>query len=181
LFQPWQLHLLAGWINILRALLEWIIGSRIVEAAAFQGQLAQGYSTPVEDVSTALLRFESGAHGVVDNCFNVPDAAAPNALEIYPAGSVLARGTAGQCPGGTMVGVIDPQDAYDAAQRRDDPPGRREYSLKEKGIYGQMVQSFGDTILEGGSPAVTAEDGLHSMALVQAIYRSAQQRCAVRV
>jgi predicted dehydrogenase len=71
-------------------------GGRIVEVCGLQDQITHQYPTKIEDMSTVILRFSNGAHGIVDNYFNVPDAASLNRLEIYGTrGSILAEGTIG--------------------------------------------------------------------------------------
>ena len=84
-------------------LLEWITDAKIVEVTGFTDLLVHAYPTPVEDSSTVLGKFSNGAHGIVDNYFNIPDAVAQNALEIFGTkGSIIAKGTIGQDPTGNM-------------------------------------------------------------------------------
>jgi len=72
-------------------LLEMLMG-KVIEVFCYKDHLVQSY--PVEDTSVVLLKFESGALGIVDNHFNIPDASSENRLEIYGSkGSILARGT----------------------------------------------------------------------------------------
>jgi hypothetical protein len=62
-----------------------------------------------------LVRFRARAHGIIDNYFNIPDACSPNALELYGTeGSILARRTIGQEPGGEMSSILQSQRAHDA-------------------------------------------------------------------
>lgn len=164
-------------------LLEWIMNSRIVEVAAFEDQLVQAYATRVEDSSTVLVRFANGAHGVVDNYFNIPDAAAQNALELYGTkGSLIARGSIGQDPSGIMSSTLQAQETgYDANQVRDTQPTRTEYKLEGVGIYGQMITLFSECVLNDKHPPVGFDDGRHSVQLVDAIYRSARERRFIKV
>ncbi len=163
-------------------LLEWIMGSRVTEVVAFQDQLVQKYPTPVEDTSTVLLRFRNGAHGVVDNFFNVPDAASPNALELYgSSGSMQARGTIGQSPGGTLRVIRERQADYEAAQVRENAREEEEIRLESTGIYAAMIQSFVASILDDTPTPIGLDDGRHSVELADAVYRSARGHRIVKL
>jgi predicted dehydrogenase len=164
-------------------LLEWISGSNITEIAAFQDLLTHAYPTRIEDTSTVLLRFSNGAHGIVDNYFNVPDAAAQNTLEIYGTkGAIVAHGTIGQDPTGTMFSILQPQETgYDPNQLRDGEVARQEYRLEGIGLYGQMIEAFSRCITEDIAPSIGLKDGRHSVAVTLAAYKAARERRAVRV
>lgn len=164
-------------------LLEWIQGSQIVEVAGFQDLRTHAYRTRIEDTSTIVVRFANGAHGIVDNYFNLPDAAAQNALELHGTmGSLLATGTIGQDPTGKMSTILQPQETgYDPSQVRDVSVVREEYHLEGVGLYGQMVSMFADCILENKTPPITLEDGRHSVRVVQTIYQAVQQRRVLSV
>ena len=163
-------------------LLEWIMGVRIVEVCGFQDQITHQYATNIEDTSTVLVRFGNGAHGIVDNCFNVPDAASLNRLELYGTrGAILAEGTVGQDPTGKMSSTIEPQTKYRASQVRNIPANRHEYDFKGIGLYVQMIDLFSECILNDQEPPVTLEDGRHSVALIKAIYQSVVEGKLARV
>jgi predicted dehydrogenase len=164
-------------------LLEWIMDSPIMAVTGFTDLLVHQYATPIEDTSTILVRFRNGAHGIIDNYFNVPDAAAQNALELFGTrGSIIARGTIGQDPTGHMFSILQPQETgYDASQVRDAPPNRQEYRLQGIGIYGQMITLFTDCILQNRQPSASLADGRHSVQLVNAIYQAARERRVVEV
>jgi predicted dehydrogenase len=164
-------------------LLEWIFSSRISEVFAFQDRLVHPYD--VEDTSTAVLRFENGAHGIVDNYFNVPDAAAKNFLEIYgTGGSVLANGTIGQDPTGNVTSNLVPQGlGYSANQVRDANAGVKSetYNFQGQAMYGTMVKLFSQAIEEGGQPPVGADVGYHNLAVLMAIYQAARSGKPVKI
>ena len=113
-------------------LLEWIMDSDIVEVTGFQDLLVHKYPTKIEDTSTIVVRFRNGAHGIIDNYFNMPDAAAQNALELFGTkGSIIARGTIGQDPTGQMFSILQAQETgYDANQVRNVEANRQEYHLE---------------------------------------------------
>jgi len=164
-------------------LLEWIMRARIVEVTGFQDLLVQEYKTHIEDTSTIVARFANGAHGIIDNYFNVPDASAQNTLELQGTlGSIYGRGTIGQDPTGNMFSILQQSETvYDANQVRNVEATREEYHLKGIGLYGQMIEAFSRCIEENREPPVTVEDGRHSVALVEAIYRSSKTRRVVKV
>jgi predicted dehydrogenase len=164
-------------------LLEWLMDSTIVEVTGFTDLLVHKYATRIEDTSTFLARFRNGAHGIIDNYFNVPDAAAQNALELFGTkGSIIARGTIGQDPTGEMFSILQSQETgYDANQVRDTEANRQEYKLEPIGIYGQMITLFTDCILQDRQPQESLANGRHSVKVVNAIYQAARERRVVEV
>jgi len=164
-------------------MLEWIMGAKIVEVTGFQDLMTHKYPTKIEDASTILMRFSNGAHGIVDNYFNLPDAAAQNALELHGTkGSIIAQGTIGQDPTGKMFSIIQPQETgYDANQVRNVEVKREEYKLQGVGIYGQMINAFSKCILENTTPPITLEDGRHSVNVVNAVYQAVKEKKVVAV
>lgn len=147
---------------------------RIKEVFAFTN--TQTFHYPVEDSSTTLLRFESGAHGVVDCFFNVPDAAGQDRLELYGnKGSILAEGTIGQTGGGHMVAYLSSDaKAYDPQQSKTSLDVEvQEISAEEVNPYTAEVEYLSDCILKDVEPTVnTGEDGLEIMRIVEAAYES---------
>ena len=164
-------------------MLEWIMDAKIVEVTGFQDLLVQKYRTRIEDTSTIVVRFSNGAHGIIDNYFNIPDAAARNSLEIFGTkGSIIAHGSIGQDPTGNMFSITQPKETgYDADQVRDVEVNRQEYDLEGVGIYGQMITIFSDCILKDQAPPTSFADGRHSVRIVDAIYKSVAEKRAVQV
>jgi predicted dehydrogenase len=164
-------------------LLEWIQGTRIAEVVAFQDLRTHAYRTPIEDTSTVVVRFANGAHGIIDNYFNLPDAAAQNALELHGTrGSLLATGTLGQDPTGKMFTILQAHEtSYDPNQVRDVSAARDEYHFQGIGLYGQMMAMFADCILENKTPPICLEDGRHSVRVVETIYRAVHEKRVLSV
>lgn len=164
-------------------LLEFIIGSRIAEVFAFTDTLTHDY--PVEDSSTTLLRFESGAHGVVDAFFNVPDAAGQDRLEIYgDKGSIQAEGTIGQMPTGKMVAYLsDRAKDYDPQQSKESlDVCVREISRDPVNMYAAEADYLSKCIESGSEPVVnTGEHGLHILKVAKAAYESSRTGCKIQV
>ncbi|MCE5230400.1 Gfo/Idh/MocA family oxidoreductase [bacterium] len=164
-------------------LIEWICGSKIIEVCGFQDQLVQHYRTPIEDASTAVVRLENGAHGIIDNYFNLPDAAAQNALELHGTrGSIIGRGTIGQDPGGRLFSIVQPEETgYQADQIRNVPARRVEFNLEGKSLYARQIEIFSNCILEDREPPIGFADGRHSVAVIDAIYRAVRERRTIEV
>ncbi len=156
-------------------LLEWMLGP-VTEVSCFTARLVQ--DCPVEDTATVLLRFESGAQGLVDSHFNIPDASSENRLEIYGSkGSILAQGTIGQSSAGAMIARIEEeQKGYQAEQKREEV--REETIVLDGGnIYQAEIEDFSECILRGGDaqPSFSGEDGLRNLRIVLAAYESARK------
>ncbi len=160
--------------------LEVIIGSKLNEVSCFTATLAHSY--PVEDTAVAILRFENGAHGVVDNCFSIPDASSKNRLEIYGTkGSILAEGTIGQMPGGKMRAYLEKETkGYDEQQTRGTGPTEEEVKPEPVNMYRAEVEDFSRCIEEDLPPSVTGEDGLWTQKVTLACYESARTGHSVR-
>jgi predicted dehydrogenase len=154
-------------------LLEMLFG-RTVEVSCFTGNLVQAYAS--EDTAVATLRFESGAIGVVDNMFNVPDAAARNALEVYGSkGSVWAWGTIGQDSAGKLHATLERGDkAYDAAQVREGQGGEATLEPGVVNMYQAHIEAFCAAIESDAEPPISGEDGLWSHKVIEACYESAR-------
>jgi len=159
-------------------LLEMFLG-RAVEVHAFTGRLVHAY--PSEDTAVVTFRFASGAVGIVDNLFNVPDEASKNVLEVYGSGgSIRCEGTIGQTPGGTMRLVAVKGGGYDARQQRS-ASAERVIRFREVNTYRAEVEDFTRAIRKGVAPAVPIEDGIWNQRIVEAAYASARTGRAVRL
>ncbi len=160
-------------------LLEQFFG-RVAEVKCYTANLVQDY--PSEDTAVALLQFENGAIGVVDALFNVPDAAARNALEVYGSkGSVYAFGTIGQGSTGKLHVVLEKDErGYDAAQQRE---AAQEEIIEPPvvNIYQAHIQAFCDAIAQDTPPPIPGEEGLWSHKVIEACYESARTGHAVKV
>ena len=160
-------------------LLEMFMG-KVIEVFCYTNHLVQNY--PVEDTAVVLLKFKSGALGVVDNHFNIPDASSENRLEIYGSkGSILAKGTIGQDSSGYMVKRIEKEEkSYEAAQKREEIK-EEEVILKPVNMYQSEIEDFDRCILEDTEPSFKGEDGLRNLKIILAAYESARKRKPVKV
>jgi predicted dehydrogenase len=153
-------------------LLEMFFG-RTKKVICFTGNLVQTYRS--EDTAVVLLEFESGAKGMVDNLFNVPDQSSKNRLELYGSlGSILAEGTIGQGEAGEMVAYLEePGRGYDAQQARATEGGLR-IAPAPINMYRAEVEAFSQAVLDNTAPPVGGELGLWNQKVLAAAYESAK-------
>lgn len=161
-------------------LLEFLFG-KVVAVGCFTGNLVHDYKS--EDTALAMLRFGSGAVGVVDNMFNVPDAAARNALEVYGSkGSVVSFGTIGQDSSGSLTAVLERDDKeYDASQVRDVETPEEVITPPVVNMYQGHIEAFCAAIQNNTEPPVSGEDGLWSHKVTDACYEAARTGKVIEV
>jgi len=161
-------------------LLEMLLG-RAVEVTAFVDTIVQDY--PVDDSSVVLLRCASGAMGVVDAHFNVPDEASVNMLELYGSkGRVEGRGTIGQASTGTMTAVLQTDDQeYDATQRREETFEQIIEPEDAVNIYQAEIEDFCEAISLDRKPCVSGEDGWWNLKVLLSAYESAKEGKAIEI
>jgi predicted dehydrogenase len=153
-------------------LLEMFFGP-VRAVSCFTSRTVHGYAA--EDSAVASLFFESGALGVVDTFFCVPDEASQNRLELYGSmGSILARNTIGQGAAGEMIAYLG-KDAtgYDAQQSRAASGGVAITPLPVN-PYRAEIEEFSQAILDNREPSNNAQIGLQSQRVLSACYESAR-------
>jgi len=160
-------------------LLEMFLGEA-VEVSAFVGNLVHPYAS--EDSTVALARFKSGALGVVDSFFNIPDEASRNVLELYGSlGSVRCQGTVGQAPSGdVLLTLLEGVGGYDARQERK-VEAEKPLDYEQVNTYMAEIRGFCRAIEEDTEPPVSYRDGIHSMKVCQAVYQSARSGRSVTI
>jgi len=134
----------------------------------------QVHSYAVEDSGIVMLEFASGAKGVVDCFFNVPDESSKNRLELYGTeASILAEGTIGQSPAGTMRWYPRKSSGgYDAQQQRATDESA-DISAKPVNLYAAEISAFGEACLGGRAACVDGRAGLRNQQVLAACYESA--------
>ena len=113
---------------------------------------------------------------MIDALFNVPDAAARNALEVYGSkGSVVSFGTIGQDSGGELRAVLERGDrAYDASQVRDAASPEETIRPEPTNIYRAHIEAFSRAVLADTPPPIPGEDGLWNHRVLEACYQAAR-------
>ena len=159
--------------------LEMFMG-KVDKVSAFTSRLVQAY--PVEDTAVVSVMFRSGAVGVVDNHFNVPDEAVLNVLELYGSkGSVMAEGTIGQMSTGKMIARLQGETkGYAAAQQRSAVQAAEVFG-DPRNIYQAEIEEFCKAIEEDRQPPVPGEDGLWNLKIAVAAYQSVRTGKVVAV
>jgi len=160
-------------------LLEWIIGP-CSEVTAFVDTITHAYE--VDDTSTVLMKFENGAQGMVDNYFNVPDAAAKNMLEIYGTqGAVFTHNTIGQDSAGSMWLYSEKGDRGYVSQQVRTGDTYQEIHLEPRSMYAQEFDVFSNWLLNGKKPDISYEAGIRNFKILEAVYQSSKERKAISV
>ena len=137
------------------------------EVVAFTDTLAAQYK--VEDTATSLLRLQGGAHAVVTSCWSTgdPDEHRSSSLEIH----------------GTE-GVILASPLHDKQSRgvlRVVTRSGEEQFTAEASTHVALLEEFTQAVSEGRRPAITAEDGIAAMQVVESVYESSRIGRAVAV
>jgi len=132
----------------------------VVRVSAFNDTLTHNYD--VEDSSLIIMKFESGAYGIVDSFFNLRRPAGRNALEVSGTdGSLLSQGSIGQSSTGTLrlslAGVDD-----------------REFSPEPANIYRAEVEDLVRAINEDSEPLNTGEEATEDQAVALAAFESSR-------
>jgi len=152
-------------------LLETFLG-RTRRVTCLAGSLVHAYKS--EDAAVVLLEFQGGAFGMVDACFNIPDQASRNRLELYGSGgSILAEGTIGQGEGGEMILRLQDAAAYQARQARDLSGGTR-INVPTVNLFKAQVEDVNAAIAAGRPPLCDGQAGLWSQRVLAACYESAR-------
>lgn len=142
----------------------------------------QVHAYEVEDSAIVTLEFANGAKGVVDCFFNIPDESSMNRLELYGSeGSLLAEGTIGQSPAGTMRWHPRKSSGnYDARQERS-ADASQDIQVNPINLYAAEIASFTDACLTNKPCPVNGRAGLRNQTLLTACYESAAAGKTVRV
>jgi predicted dehydrogenase len=165
------------WIDLYR----WMLADEVVEAIAKNVHVNQQYD--IEDNSFALLTFSRGSVLALDISYTVPDS--------YPFGRDLylaLRGTAGVLSWSPSFEGIkerlfvcsDSGDYSQAGHQHID------FELPQQPGYGgimglRYLTDVVEAVREGKPPAITGQDGLKALEVVEAIYQSAETGRSVKL
>ena len=165
------------WIDLYR----WLLAEEVVEVIGKNVHVNETYD--IEDNSFAILTFSHGTVLALDISYTVPDS--------YPFGRDLflaLRGTAGALSWSPSFEGIkerlfvcsDSGDYVEAPRRQID------FELQHQpgyaGVMGtRFLLDLVRSIRTGTHPAITGEDGLRALEVVEAIYRSAESGRSVQL
>lgn len=148
-------------------LLRWMLGDEIEEVVGMTDRLHHDY-IEAEDLGIALIKFKSGAYGIVEGTTNVYPRNLEETLYLFgEKGTIKA--------GGQSVNIIeewrfsdkldDPEEVK--ARFHENPPNV--YGYGHKPLYADVI----DAIRRDRQPYVDARAGRRALELVLAIYKSA--------
>ena len=165
------------WIDLFR----WMFEEDVSEVCGRNVKVNRRYD--IEDNSFAMLRFSGGAIAALNISYTVPDAF-PYGRDLY----LSVRGTRG---------VISWAPAYEGEKDvlfvcsdhpdcRGSPKRHLAFELQPtpgySGFMGlEYVRDFVAAVRSGRAPAVSGEDGLAALRVVEAVYRSADKNKWVKV
>jgi len=158
------------WIDLYR----WLLDDEVVEVCGKNVRINEKYD--IEDNSFALLTFSKGTVLSLDISYTVPDS--------YPYGRDLylgLRGTAGVLSWSPSFEGVK-EDLFvcsDAGEFHLSPRRHINFELDPVEGYGGVMgltylRELADSLRSGTPPAITGEDGLRALEIVEAIYHSAQ-------
>ena len=173
------------WIDVLCYLLE----DNIEQVCALNTKTSDRYD--IEDTSVAMLMFGKGAVGVLSTSYIVPDCF-PNGRDLY-IGIKGTKGVLSYAPryegeqGSGSAGQTDILELYSDSEKVSGSSARKfEFTLdRVSGYSGYMgkayVDGFVDSIIEHREPFITIHQAIDVLNVVDAIYKSDQQRRWVKV
>lgn len=171
-----MLNLGVHWIDLYR----WLLADEVVEALGKNVKVNQEYD--IEDNSFALLTFSRGTVLALDISYTVPDSF-PNGRDLY----LALRGTAGVLSWSPSFEGLKENLFVCSDSAKFQPEGHRNVSFElepQAGYAGPSTLPFlrdlAAAIRSGARPAITGEDGLRALEIVEAIYESAATGRAVR-
>ena len=156
-------------------LMQYVLGTKVKEVTAFHDTLTFHYE--VEDSSMVLLRMENGAQCVVQSNFNIPDDAAKWRLEFFgDQGRLMGENVIGQIDGGTLDALFCGEvGGYDATQDTKNVKGE-EIKVEFGNAYAREISSFSDSVLTGAPLEVPAEEAVYVQKVMEAAYRSNDEK-----
>jgi UDP-N-acetyl-2-amino-2-deoxyglucuronate dehydrogenase len=138
-------------------------------------QLGALHKIESEDVVTAMMKYTSGAMGVIQ----ASTAFWPGYTE-----RIEIHGTKGTAViSGDKLTTWDVEnDSGDPAPiERDVASGASDPMAISLAPFERQFRDFGDAIISGRKPVSSGEDGYRALELVAAIYRSCREGCVVRI
>lgn len=145
-------------------LLRYLLGSEVMEVMAM---FDTGQSGDLEEMVTALLRFDGGAMAYVNGNQTVPHK--QNDFVVYGTrGRIVGRNLTRHMQDGELRVITD----------QDEPEEVRRYATHD--AFVRVVADMDEAVMSGREPLASGLDGLRSVELTEAIAESARQGRLVR-
>ncbi len=156
-------------------LLRWMMDSDVEEVTAYTDNLRHPY-IEAEDIGMALVRFQNGAYGLIEGTTNVYPHNLEETLYLFGEdGTVKA--------GGKSVNIIEEWEFRDG--RGDPATIKMEFRENPPNVYGfghtPLYRDMIEAVTDGRAPYIPAAEGLKTLELVLAIYRSAAEHRPVKL
>jgi len=148
-------------------MLLWVVGSPVTKVMA-KGNKKALRELGVHDCILSLITFKNGALALLENAWGTPEVVGRPALFQFE-----ARGTRGMIevsPNENGVGVYREESAT-----YPDTLWRPVVQGCTTGVYRDTMAHFLECVVTGKTPAVTGEDGLAAVEVVDAIMRSLEE------
>ena len=156
-------------------LLRWMMGDEVTEVMAYTDNLQHDY-IQAEDLGMALVKFASGAYGLIEGTTNIYPHNLEETLYLFgESGTVKA--------GGKSVNIIEEWDFRDG---RGDPAAiKQHYGENPPNVYGfghtPLYADVIDAVRTNRAPYVDGQAGLRALEMVLAIYKSAAEHRPVQL
>ncbi len=162
-------------------LIHYITGLKAVEVAAFSQ--TQTFNYEVDDSTNLIMKMDNGSVAYIDSNFNIPDAASVAKLEIYGTkGSIVATGTLAQEEVGKVdILISDDSIGYDANQVRTELVPVSLEGTPLGNMYTKEVEGLCDAIVNGTDVPVSVESAIFDQKVIEAAYKSAEEKKFVAV
>lgn len=165
------------WIDLYR----WLLDDEVIEVSGKNVRVNQEHD--IEDNSFALLTFSQGTVLSLDISYTVPDSY-PYGRDLY----LALRGDGGVLSWSPSFEGVK-EDLFvcsDAAGFNLSPRRHIHFELEPAPGYGGVMgltylRELAVSLHRGESPAITGEDGLRALEIVEAIYQSAETGRVVRL
>lgn len=156
-------------------LLRWMLGDEVSEVVGMTDRLKHDF-IEAEDMGIALIKFKSGAYGIVEGTTDIYPKNLEETLYIFG-----EKGTVKV--GGQSVNVIE---KWCFSDMLDDPEiVKAEFHEQPPTVYGYghtpLYKDVIEAVLEDRAPFVDAQAGKRALELVLAIYKSAAEGKSVKL
>lgn len=156
-------------------LLRWMMGDDVTEVMAYTDNLNHDY-IQAEDLGMALVKFASGAYGIIEGTTNIYPRNLEETLYLFGSdGTVKA--------GGKSVNIIEAWDFRNSTE--DAETVKQQYCENPPNVYGYghtpLYADVIDAILNDRAPYVDGHAGLRALEMILAIYLSAAQHRPVQL